>query len=37
MALRLNEIMQRFSSLASEVKASEKESQSETEGLISTF
>lgn len=34
MALRLNEIMQRFSSLASEVKASEKESQSETEGLI---
>jgi hypothetical protein len=37
MALRLNEIMQRFSSLASEVKASEKESQCETEGLISAF
>lgn len=37
MALRLNEIMQRFSSLASEVKASEKESQHETEGLISAF
>lgn len=37
MALRLNEIMQRFSSLASEVKVSEKESQAETEGLIPTF
>lgn len=37
MALRLNEIMQRFSSLASEVRASEKESQPETEGLISAF
>ena len=37
MALRLNEIMQRFSSLATEINASEKESQSETEGVISTF
>lgn len=37
MALRLNEIMQRFSSLASEVKVSEKESQHETEGVISAF
>lgn len=37
MALRLNEIMQRFSSLASEVKVGEKESQAETEGLIPTF
>jgi len=34
MALRLNEIMQRFSSLASEVRASEKESQGETEGTV---
>jgi len=33
MALRLNEIMQRFSSLASEVRLNEKESQAETEGL----
>ncbi|MDR3721148.1 MAG: hypothetical protein P4L00_06080 [Candidatus Acidoferrales bacterium] len=32
MALRLNEIMQRFSSLATEVRAGEKESQAETEG-----
>jgi signal transduction histidine kinase len=31
MALRLNEIMQRFSSLATEMRAGEKESQSETE------
>lgn len=31
MALRLNEIMQRFSSLASEMRAGEKESQAETE------
>jgi hypothetical protein len=30
MALRLNEIMQRFSSLATEMRAGEKESQSET-------
>jgi signal transduction histidine kinase len=34
MALRLNEVMQRFSSLAAEMRASEKESQSET-GLVS--
>jgi signal transduction histidine kinase len=33
MALRLNEIMQRFSSLAAEVRAGEKESQAETEAL----
>src|SRR4029077_8505267 len=31
MALRLNEIMQRFSSLAAEMRAGEKESQPETE------
>jgi signal transduction histidine kinase len=31
MALRLNEIMQRFSSLATEMRAGEKESQDETE------
>jgi hypothetical protein len=31
MALRLNEIMQRFSSLATEMRACEKESQAETE------
>jgi|SRR5580704_537221 signal transduction histidine kinase len=31
MALRLNEVMQRFSSLASEMRAGEKESQRETE------
>jgi len=30
MALRLNEIMQRFSSLATEMQAGEKESQAET-------
>jgi signal transduction histidine kinase len=39
MALRLNEIMQRFSSLAAEMRAGEKESQAETEavshGLVS--
>jgi len=39
MALRLNEIMQRFSSLAAEMRAGEKESQAETEaashGLLS--
>jgi hypothetical protein len=34
MALRLNEVMQRFSSLAAEMRASEKESQVET-GLVS--
>jgi len=34
MALRLNEVMQRFSSLAAEMRAGEKESQAETE-LIS--
>lgn len=33
MALRLNEIMQRFSSLDSEMRAGEKTSQTETEGL----
>ncbi len=33
MALRLNEIMQRFSSLAAEMRAGEKESQAETEAL----
>jgi hypothetical protein len=33
MALRLNEIMQRFSSLAAEMRAGEKESHSETEAL----
>lgn len=32
MTLRLNEIMQRFSSLAAEMRAGEKESQAETEG-----
>lgn len=31
MALRLNEVMQRFSSLAAELRASEKESQAETD------
>ena len=36
MALRLNEIMQRFSSLATEVRAGEKESQAETEGVVSS-
>lgn len=34
MALRLNEIMQRFSSLAAEVRAGEKESQGETEAAF---
>jgi len=33
MALRLNEIMQRFSSLAAEMRAGEKDSQGETEPL----
>lgn len=33
MALRLNEIIQRFSSLANEIRMNEKESQAETEGL----
>ncbi|HYL67728.1 MAG TPA: hypothetical protein VEX69_01045 [Candidatus Limnocylindria bacterium] len=33
MALRLNEIMQRFSSLATEMRAGEKESQAETEAM----
>ncbi len=33
MALRLNEIMQRFSSLATEMRAGEKESQGETEAV----
>ena len=39
MALRLNEIMQRFSSLAAEMRAGEKESQAETQaasGLLAT-
>ncbi len=35
MALRLNEIMQRFSSLASEMRAGEKVSQAETEVISS--
>jgi len=35
MALRLNEIMQRFSSLATEMQAGEKESQAETENVSS--
>lgn len=34
MSLRLNEIMRRFSSLASEVQLAEKESQSETESSV---
>lgn len=34
MALRLNEVMQRFSSLAAEMRAGETESQAET-GLVS--
>ncbi len=37
MALRLNEIMQRFSSLASEMRSDEKESQAETETAPSGF
>jgi hypothetical protein len=36
MALRLHEIMQRFSSLAAEMRASEKESQAETLAASST-
>jgi hypothetical protein len=34
MALRLNEVMQRFSSLAAEMRAGETESQAET-GIVS--
>jgi signal transduction histidine kinase len=34
MALRLNEIMQRFSSLMSEIRLSEKESQAETDAAL---
>ena len=34
MSLRLNEIMQRFSSLASEMQLAEKESQCETDSLV---
>lgn len=34
MALRLNEVMQRFSSLAAELQADEKESQAETAGAL---
>jgi signal transduction histidine kinase len=37
MALRLNEIMQRFSSLANEMRSDEKESQAETETTASGF
>jgi hypothetical protein len=37
MALRLNEIIQRFSSLASEMRAGEKESQLETEIVAGSF
>lgn len=37
MALRLNEVMQRFSSLASEMRAGEKESQAETETTARGF
>lgn len=37
MALRLNEIMQRFSSLASEMRSDENESQAETETTASGF
>ena len=33
MALRLNEIMQRFSSIAAEMRAGEKESQAETNNV----
>jgi signal transduction histidine kinase len=36
MALRLNEIMQRFSSLAAEIRAGEKESQAETQAAPCT-
>ena len=37
MALRLNEIVQRFSSLAAEMRAGEKESQAETHGVCYTL
>jgi signal transduction histidine kinase len=37
MALRLNEIMQRFSSLAAEMRAGEKESQAETQATSYTL
>jgi signal transduction histidine kinase len=37
MALRLNEIMQRFSSLAAEIRAGEKESQAETQAASCTL
>ena len=37
MALRLNEIMQRFSSLAAELRAGEKESQAETQAAAYTW
>jgi len=37
MALRLNEIMQRFSSLAAEMRAGEKESQAETNNVSQIF
>ena len=37
MALRLNEIMQRFSSLAAEMRLGEKESQGETEDVSGRF
>ena len=37
MALRLNEIMQRFSSLAAEMRAGEKESQAETQAASYTL
>jgi len=37
MALRLNEVVQRFSSLASEMRAGEKESQAETETALPGF
>ena len=37
MALRLNEIMQRFSSLAAEMRLGEKESQAETEEVSGRF
>jgi signal transduction histidine kinase len=37
MALRLNEVIQRFSSLAAEMRAGEKESQAETEEMAEGF
>jgi signal transduction histidine kinase len=37
MAMRINEIMQRFSSLASEMQEAENASQAETEGMPTTF